>query len=363
MDVALEKKKIYKVVLSALIWQLCFLLLAFSLGMVILRMNERLVRYDLATHFQDNLYLVKRVALAELINLIASLVILRTKKAKTVLEKKWWKLSLSVLFLTTIVVAGSILVFHKRDRALDLSWQQQGLVYHALGGIDKQSYTNSRDALEYHLQKGHKVYEVDLSFTTDGVLVCSHLWEALNQGSFSPENKPTLEQFQNTLICDAYQPLTFQELCKMMKKYPDIYVITDTKETSMEGVIPQFERFLQEVKDCECQEVLNRVIIQLYSMEMFDWVESVYHFDHYIFTLYEIGGPQNLETMRGFCRFAVSRGIDAITINKDFADWEWIDGLLRQYDMPYFWHTVNKKKQRISLLEKGATGVYTDFIE
>ena len=48
-------------------------------------------------------------------------------------------------------------------------------IMHALGGMDgKYSYTNSIDALERTYAEGYRLFEVDVSFTSDNKLVLAH---------------------------------------------------------------------------------------------------------------------------------------------------------------------------------------------
>ena len=54
------------------------------------------------------------------------------------------------------------------------------LIYHAGGGIDGLTYSNSREALEHTLNQGNRFVEVDFLFTSDGQLVCAHDWHDIS---------------------------------------------------------------------------------------------------------------------------------------------------------------------------------------
>ncbi len=49
-------------------------------------------------------------------------------------------------------------------------------IAHALGGIDGHAYTNSLDALLLNYKNGHRVFEADISITSDGAAVLAHDW-------------------------------------------------------------------------------------------------------------------------------------------------------------------------------------------
>ena len=58
---------------------------------------------------------------------------------------------------------------------------------HALGGINGQAYTNSKEAIENSYKKGMKLFEVDIKLTSDEKLVCVHGWSKKDyEERFSP---------------------------------------------------------------------------------------------------------------------------------------------------------------------------------
>ena len=50
------------------------------------------------------------------------------------------------------------------------------LIAHALGGIGGKPYSNSLEAFIENYNKGIRIFEVDLSITSDGYVVCRHDW-------------------------------------------------------------------------------------------------------------------------------------------------------------------------------------------
>ena len=51
------------------------------------------------------------------------------------------------------------------------------LISHAGGGIETGTYSNAREAFDLHYQEGHRYFEADLSWTSDGRLVLVHDWD------------------------------------------------------------------------------------------------------------------------------------------------------------------------------------------
>ncbi len=48
------------------------------------------------------------------------------------------------------------------------------LIAHAGGGLAEGTYSNSQEALDHSYAKGHRCFEIDLSWTTDAGLVLAH---------------------------------------------------------------------------------------------------------------------------------------------------------------------------------------------
>lgn len=111
------------------------------------------------------------------------------------------------------------------------------LVAHALGEIDRYTYTNSLEAFIESYSNGIRIFEVDLMLTSDKKLVLRHDWgndwfkEFKQEEKISLEKKDTvldLESFDKLKIYDNYTPLSFNDLIILMNKYKDIKVIIDT---------------------------------------------------------------------------------------------------------------------------------------
>ena len=106
------------------------------------------------------------------------------------------------------------------------------LIAHALGGIDDKYYTNSKEALLYNYELGHRAFEVDFSVTSDEKLVCVHDWE---HGAFiqnrGEEKILTKEEFEGGIIFEKYTPISVEELLTFMEMHKDIWFVTDTKDS------------------------------------------------------------------------------------------------------------------------------------
>lgn len=160
------------------------------------------------------------------------------------------------------------------------------LIGHSFGSIDGYTYTGCLEAFQKKYEQGLRIFEVDFAVAADGNIVLRHDWDVALQEGISSANIPTSGEFKEIPIHGKYTPLTFIDLLELMEEYPDIWIVTDSKEVGEEEVKAEFEEMVREAEEVELLEVLDRFIVQIYNETMYDIVKEVYPFSEYIFTLY-----------------------------------------------------------------------------
>lgn len=145
------------------------------------------------------------------------------------------------------------------------TWDGSLTIAHAGGIIDENDYTNSLEAILSNYGKGQRVFEIDFAVTSDNKLVCKHGWKAvLQEGGISGEAMDE-QTFMSRPILGQYTPLSLETLCQLMMQYPDMWVVTDTKDVETELVQRDFEIMVNTVKACGMESVLDRIIVQIYN--------------------------------------------------------------------------------------------------
>lgn len=135
---------------------------------------------------------------------------------------------------------------------------------HALGGIDGNTYTNSKEAIENTYNKGVRLFEVDVELTSDDKLVCVHGWNKEDYenklGLEYDENNNIMayEKFINSKIKNKYTTLGFDNFVEYMKKYDDIYVMIDIGRKSYEDTKKIYTEIFKTTQD---KDILNRMIV------------------------------------------------------------------------------------------------------
>lgn len=245
------------------------------------------------------------------------------------------------------------------------SWvSETHTIAHAFGGIEEYAYTNSLEAFLENYQEGQRVFEVDLGFSSDGILVATHDWKMFynmaNIPSVNSEYPPlSLEKFRSASLYEKYTPLTWEEIALLMKAFPDIYIVTDTKYTTDPYITDAFNQIVEVGIDVS-PSILDRIIPQIYNNEMYDIICEIYPWQSVIYTLY--GQTVEEFSYDNVLNFVEENGILVVTTFPARSDWSFISKL---YDLgvSVYMHTFNDTEQ----VEKWITshhiqGVYTDSL-
>jgi len=248
--------------------------------------------------------------------------------------------------------------------AFAADWQSGNrLVAHALGEVDNKIETNSKEAFINAWENGFRVVEADFTYTSDGVLVVRHDFE--KDGSYTRLEIPTAadkvmdsKTYKETPAIFTLTPMTAEDLLSLLAEYPDMYVVTDTKETDKKTVQKQFKDLVSIARKLDHPEVLDRIIPQLYNKSMIDWIREIYKFENWIFTLYLYNNP-DYDDIANFCK---TKGIQTVTLHVDRATKENVSKL-KAKGLKVYAHTTNRYLTVKNLLAVGVDGIYTDRIK
>ena len=220
-------------------------------------------------------------------------------------------------------------------------------IAHAGGALQKNTYTNSLEALESN--KPHfDLFEMDLIFTSDNELVCLHDWDVNFERLFNREVKSPLklEEFRALVAGLEITPCDLSSLMGWLSKNPSKYIVTDIKERNIEALEQIAKRH---------PELMDQIVPQVYQWGEYSQVAEL-GYDKIIFTLYAL---RNLSIPRLLQDISENEYF-AVTFPKSIADD--LGQLLASRGVRTYVHTVNKMQEAKALKEKGVWGVYTDFL-
>lgn len=233
-------------------------------------------------------------------------------------------------------------------------------IAHAMGGIDKRVYTNSLEAFEKNYDLGYRVFEIDIALSTNGEPILLHAWnpkglKKLGLPKAWEKNRPTTSQFINTKVNGMYTTLSFKDVCKLMKKYKDIYFVLDIKSQGHQCK-EIYNKCVETAKKLD-SKIVNRIIPQIYEEDMLKDIMDVYDFKSMIYSLYK----QEELSAQEVIDFSYENGIRVVVVDKSKLDTSFIKEL-KQRGIYVYVNTYNDTEKVKKLENMGVKGIYSDFI-
>lgn len=244
----------------------------------------------------------------------------------------------------------------------EFSWKNYRTIAHAMGELDGDTYLNSRESFLTYYEKGCRLFEVDLTRTSDGVWVCRHSWNN-SMGQWEEEGKKVLtaEEFLSTPLYGKYTPMSLKDLFQLLKDYPDAFVLLDSKQYSIRNyqkTLEDYSEYLEIAREAGAEQVLSQLIPEIYNEAMFPGTALMYKFPSYIYSLWQKYSTEELENIAAFCK---DKGIPAVTIYDQY----WTEEIQKIFDRQgilVYIYTVNDLNKANEYLNAGAAGICTDGI-
>ena len=272
-------------------------------------------------------------------------------------------------------------------------------IIHALGGEDEHSYINSLDVLDKAYQAGFRVFEADVSFTSDDVLVCAHsgednvwskndweqrlgqpypfMWldsfcgittgesleaeQKLRDDGYDVDKRTcSYDTFNSFKIQGKYSATSFDELLDYMETHTDMYLMLDAGKRSYEDTKKYYEGVVVAAGDRT--EVLDRIIAGGQTTEMVKAAREAYDFP--LINLYfdedekretEIYEPED------FVKYCEKEGITSLSCDKGVFTGD-AAKILSDSDLIIYVFTINEEGEAEGFLSQGADMVGTDFL-
>lgn len=272
-------------------------------------------------------------------------------------------LTIEILMLSLFILGGSSAVTRTAvARITGFSWTDHRTIAHALGGLDGKEYLNSRESFLSMYNQGVRLFELDLSRTSDGVWVCRHNWnESMGQWEGTGKKVLTERAFTSNKIYGKYTPMTLEDFFLLLKDYPDAFVMIDSKQYSIRNYQMTLEDYCEYVEIAQAAgagEVLNQIIPEIYNKAMFPGTAMIYSFPSYIYSLWQEYSTEDLEGIASFCR---EKKIPAATIYWKYWSYE-AEEIFEKQGIHLYVYTVNDRNQARKYIAAGAEGICTDFL-
>lgn len=266
-----------------------------------------------------------------------------------------------------VYMNGESISYIDNFKALDYTWAQGNrVVAHALGGYENSAYVNSREAFLHNYERGYRVFEVDFLLSADEIPVAAHEWRDVYLMQYrdraegdEPYPPLTVEEFTGEYLLESQTGMTIDDVVQLMIEYPDIYMVTDTKETLETGLLIVFEEIIAAAEYYD-PAVLDRFIPQIYNFDMYDPLFELYDWKSAIFTMYRVGSSVSPADVFDF---TYQRGIKAITAPSNRSPNDFCAAVLESGGYVYL-HTYNTLGEIDRLAKRSDIyGVYSDFLD
>ena len=229
------------------------------------------------------------------------------------------------------------------------------LIAHALGGIDGVTYSNSHDAFQASYAAGYRWFEVDLSLSRDGDLVCFHDGFERELGLDRPLVEVATREFLARRYAGRFRLMTLVRLLALLDEHRDAVLVTDTKHWSE----PVATAFIAAVRTAP-EAVRRRLVLQFYHPDNLEHLQRIERevgpLGPRIFTLYQVViGLEPLVELVERERLAV------VTIGEERFQ-PVVAERLHAAGARVLVHTVNDPARMRVLAEQGVDGFYTDWL-
>lgn len=226
------------------------------------------------------------------------------------------------------------------------------LVAHAGGGVllptgNYLHYSNTLEALDQNFAKGHRLFEIDFSWTTDRRVVLAHDWDHYFKIMFArPSGKLSHKEFMALPFRDGLTQLDLDGLIRWLDAHPSARIVTDAKEDSLGTLARIRERFPRH------QQLF---IPQFYNVGEYSRVRAL-GYPNPIFTLYRTRISDD-----ELVAFTANKSLFAVTM-------PWSRGKtplparLAENGVFSYGHTVNSVAVMKQLFGWQLGGIYTDEI-
>lgn len=254
------------------------------------------------------------------------------------------------------------------DIYVNHKWTKEKLISHAGGGYrdgdqgDLSYYTNSYDALIQNYNLGARVFEFDFCMTTDGRLAAVHDWDKfanMDGEAVSSAEWANMSANAKPLTDGAYTTMFIEDILDQMMINQDMYLVTDFKFDELnEAEMTLLFHTLMDAVEKRDTTLAHRIIPQIYSEEMYDWIMNIYPFESIIFTCYKT--TEDAKDIIQFC--SEKENIHVITAK--YGDKRFDENIIKRIHrkkLLFYNHTISSYPKLYECFANGVDGVYSNL--
>jgi glycerophosphoryl diester phosphodiesterase len=241
---------------------------------------------------------------------------------------------------------------------------QNKLLVHALGGLeDTFSYCNALEGLNQSLASHRPFLETDMILTCDNELVCSHGWKKKTYrltGVPYPADHPVMsyQTFMQTRIQGKYTTIDAKKIADTMMEYPRLLLELDLRTLDREEASKTAKKIVEVFGISGNSHIADRMLIQVGSPQMYDGIDSIYHFPYYQYFVHR-DEALDIEPVIRFCR---EKKIVSLAVKDTYLTPE-IRKLAKVQGLCLLVYTVDDAQTAKQLLADGVDTVCSNFLK
>ena len=221
------------------------------------------------------------------------------------------------------------------------------------------TYTQSLEAWQKSYERGTRVFDADLNFTSDDVLVLRDEWsDDLGQNEFGNGIVPDYKTFISTPIFPnktggTLSPMDAKMMLRFLSTHNDVYAACDAKTDTYKT----YSALVSCAKALGAEDTLKRIIVSFYWPEDKAKAMQAWKFKHFAFRYYN--NNFNFNDVKNICK---ELDVPVCMVWRSFIrdDNEW--KILLENEISVWAAVIDDKYDFISLSNKGISGCVSNYL-
>jgi glycerophosphoryl diester phosphodiesterase len=220
-------------------------------------------------------------------------------------------------------------------------------ISHAAGEINSIKYSNSAEALQQSYELGYKFIEIDISLTSDNEFVLIHDWYKTRKYLFNKKGTTSKKHFLKDKMIKGLTPMSLDMALIWLENHPDVYFISDVKNTNISKVLKYINIFFPQIK--------KRFIPQIYAFNEYSIVKKL-GYSEIILILYKL-----TNSYTEIIKFVETNPLLAISLSKAEA-YSNLAISLQKIPVDIIVYTINNITETRELNKLGINKFFTDSL-
>lgn len=248
------------------------------------------------------------------------------------------------------------------------------VVAHGGGGIYNKTCTDSKEAVQLHYANGTRLFDIDMLFTSDSVLVCRHGWNdnleidpryrAGTTRSFQwdieqlryhvPESKTlSLQEFKTHKIHRKLSPMTVTEFLDFMEEHEDVWMLADFGYIAS----PKYRYLLNHILPKYHQSVKKRIVV---TFNTYNDLSTLREIDPEVKVQLKRYGMKT-ENYYDVAKFCIENDVHAVNLSVYNINDPNIQ-LFKEHGIHVFIAAVDYMSDYDYCIQQGARGIISNFL-